>query len=71
MKSFIVGKEYYCTDSGFAPILILKRTDKTIWVDNGQSRWCMRIKHDASGNEYVVDSKCGLKVYRDTFTYCA
>ena len=67
---FEVGKYYYCTDCGFDPIAILKRTDKSIWVDNGCSTWCMRIKHDEDGNEFAVDSSSPSR-WRGVFTYCA
>ena len=69
-KVFEVGKEYYCADSGFAPIKILKRTAKMVFVDNGACKWRMRIRLDKNGDECVVDSLNPVK-YRDTFTYMA
>lgn len=56
---FEIGKEYRASDNGLDPIIILKRTDKTIWVANTfdrDTKWRMRIKKDSEGNEYVTDS---------------
>lgn len=69
-RMFEVGKSYYCNDSGFNPITVIRRTDKTIWVDNTENKWRMRIKHDINGNEYVCDS-LAPHGYRDIFTYTA
>ena len=53
---FEVGKSYGASDPCFDPITVLKRTDKMILVTNGQSKWRMRLRTDADGNEYVTDS---------------
>lgn len=69
-KVFEVGKEYYCADTGFDPIKILKRTQKMVFVENGSSKWRMRIRQDKDGNEYVVDSSTPVS-WRDIFIYSA
>ena len=69
-RKFEVGKEYRPYDAGFDPILITRRTEKTIWCDNGQSKWMMRVKKDADGNEYAVDSAYPVR-WRYTLTYKA
>ena len=69
-KKFEVGRSYEALDGGFDPIKILRRTDKTIWVDNGCNRWMMRIKHEKNGDEYAVDS-CSPRAWREAFTYKA
>ena len=69
-KTFEVGKEYFPYDAGFDPIVVLRRTEKTIWVDKDGIKWRMRIKRDAVGNEYAVDS-CVPYKWRDAFTYIA
>ena len=70
MKRFEVGKLYESYDSSFDPIVIMKRTDKTIWVDKNGVRWMMRIRIDDEGNEIAVDSSVPPK-WRDAFTYSA
>jgi hypothetical protein len=67
-NQFIVGKEYYPYGDGFPPITILKRTKKSIVVNNGSTTWMMRIKVDANGNEYATDSSVPQK-WRECFTY--
>lgn len=67
---FEVGHLYYPYDSGFDPIVILRRTEKTVWVTNGGVKWRMRIWTDEDGNEYVTDSSVPVK-WRDAFTYSA
>ena len=67
---FEVGKSYEANDPGYNPITVLRRTDKTIWVDNDQSKWRMRISHDADGNEMVTDSSVPYR-WRDALTYKA
>ena len=69
-KKFEVGKTYEPYQDEFDAITIIRRTDKTVWVNNGQCEWRMRIKHDWDGNEYVVDSSVGSK-WRDAFTFSA
>ena len=70
MKRFEVGETYRPCAFEFDPITVLKRTAKTIWADNGQTTWRMRIRQDADGNEYAVDSAVPPK-WRDAFTYRA
>lgn len=67
---FEVGKQYECSDSGFDPITITKRTDKTVWVNNGHAAWKMRIWLDENGDEFVTDSSVPKK-WRNAFTYSA
>lgn len=67
-KKFEVGKYYRAGDSGIDPIKVVKRTNKYIFVDNGCSKWRMRIRHDSCGNEYLVDSLVD-KRFRDDYTY--
>ena len=69
MNVFEVGSSYECADTGYDPIKILRRTEKTIWVTNGGNPWAMRVRHDGSG-EYAIDSTAGKK-WADAFTYRA
>ena len=69
-QSFEVGMTYEAYDSGINPIRILRRTKKTVWVDNGQSKWCMRVMVDVDGNEFVADSTVPRK-WKEAFTYSA
>lgn len=68
MAIFEVGKTYEAYDSGYDPITITRRTDKTVWAKNTTTEWRMRVKHDANGNEIVTDSSVPPK-WRDAFTY--
>jgi hypothetical protein len=71
MMSFEVGKEYECNDCGISNIKVLKRTEKTLWVENDvHSQWRMRIREDEHGYEYVTDSTVPRK-WREAFTYSA
>ena len=70
MKKFEVGKEYDPYQREFDPVKVIKRTEKTIWVQKDEITWMMRIKHDAERNEYAVDSKVPHK-WRDAFVYSA
>ena len=63
---FEVGRCYTFYDSGFAPMEVLKRTDKTVWVRNESNAWRMRIRHDADG-EYAIDSS-EPRSWSDIFT---
>ena len=54
--SFEVGKSYGASEIGFDPIMILKRSPKTLLVTNGQTTWRMRIRKDADGSELLIDS---------------
>lgn len=74
MMKFEVGKEYEPYQREYGSVKVIRRTDRTIWVEKheswGDHRWFMRIKRDADGNEYAVDSKVPYK-WRDAFTYMA
>lgn len=70
MAIFEVGKSYEANDPGYDPITITKRTEKTVWVNNGSASWKMRINHDNNGNEFVTDSSVPPK-WREAFTYSA
>ena len=68
---FEVGKAYETNDPGRGCITILKRTEKTVWVENWSgSKWAMRVKTDDQGDEFVCDSSVPPS-WRDTFTYSA
>ena len=67
-KKFEVGKSYEPYQREFDPITVLRRTEKTIWVDNGQAAWRMRIRKDRCGNEFAIDSSVPAN-WRDAFTY--
>ena len=70
-KKFEIGKSYYCEDKGFDPIKVIRRTEKTIWVENSvEHRWAMRIRTTEKGIEYVTDSCVPLR-WRQVFTYYA
>lgn len=69
-RVFEVGKSYEPYAYEFDPVTVIRRTDKMIWVDNGQIQWKMRVRVDADGNEYAVDSSVPLN-WRDAFTYTA
>lgn len=72
-RVFEVGKEYYPYDACFDPITVIRRTEKTIWVQNkyrDESKWMMRIKKDIHGNEFATDSTVPMK-WRTAFTYQA
>lgn len=69
---FEVGKVYEPCESGLTPIRVIRRTDKTIWVEHadGGARWMMRIKHFYDGTEFAVDSTMPRR-YKDSVTYRA
>ena len=67
-KKFEVGKQYEPYQTEFPAITVLKRTEKTIWVDNEQTTWKMRVKIDRNGNEFAIDSSVPSR-WRDVFTY--
>ena len=69
-KAFEVGKRYFPADSSFEPILIVRRTAKTVLVDNGTTQWKMRIRKSDKDCEYVTDSSVPMK-WRGAFTYSA
>ena len=64
-KQFEVGRSYVDCDHRFDPITVTRRTDKTIWVTNGQSSWMMRICGGGSYGEYAIDSSLP-RSYRQT-----
>ena len=68
-KVFEVGKTYEPADMGFDRIIVTRRTEKTVWVDNGISQWMMRVRKDENGNEWCRDSKAGR--WADAFVYKA
>jgi len=63
---FEVGKTYEWMESGYDPITVLKRTNKSIKVTNGRNEWRMLVRVDDKG-EYVVDSSVPPH-WRDVFT---
>lgn len=63
---FEVGRCYTFFDSGYPPLEVLKRTDKTVWVRNESNAWRMRIRHDDDG-EYAIDSS-EPRSWSDIFT---
>ena len=63
MDRFEVGKTYDWADSCFDPFTVLRRTEKTITVTNGNNTWRMLIHHDEDGMEYVRDSSMGRSKY--------
>ena len=67
MERFEVGKCYEAADMGIDPIKVIKRTAKSILVDNGLNKWYMRIRTDEKG-EYVTDSSAPAK-WRGICTY--
>lgn len=67
MAKFEVGCSYMRADSGFDPVTVLRRTEKTIWVRDTRSTWAMRIRHDEHGNEFAVESEIRD---RDRYTMC-
>lgn len=69
-RRFEVGKAYEPYATEFEPITVIRRTEKTIWVQHTQAAWSMRVKHDKDGNEYAVDSTVPAN-WRDAFTYSA
>lgn len=73
MKKFEVGKEYEPYQTELGPVRVIRRTEKTIWVEKVLSygaSWSMRIRIDADGNEYAIDTIVPKK-WRDACTYMA
>ena len=71
MKQFEVGKTYSAYKPEYGSIEILRRSEKTIWVRNDCGiEWFMRIKKDADGNEFAIDSVLPKK-WQVAFTYIA
>lgn len=69
-RQFEVGKEYEAFQAEYGSVKVIRRTEKTIWVEKDMVKWSMRIKKDVGGNEYAIDSKVPNK-WRDAFTYLA
>lgn len=69
-RKFEVGKVYEPYATEFEAVTVTRRTEKTIWVEHSQAAFRMRVKTDAFGNEYAVDSTVPAK-WRDAFTYTA
>ena len=69
-RKFKVGKMYFPYAAEFEPITVVRRTEKTIWVNDTNTQWSMRVKTDQKGNEFVVDSTVPV-FWRDAFTYFA
>ena len=68
---FREGKSYEAADAGLSPITVLKRTQKTILVQNDRgTTWRMRLHTDSEGNEYVSDSSVPAP-WRANYTYRA
>ena len=68
MEKFEVGKQYFGNAVEYDPILIVKRTEKTVVVENSTNRWRMLIHHDGCGNEYLIDSSVPER-WREAFYY--
>lgn len=73
---FEVGKIYEPYQREYCPILVVKRTEKTIWCKHArndcanENGWMMRILVGSDGNEYCVDSSAPTN-WRGAFTYSA
>lgn len=67
-KVFEVGKYYGAWDTATPPVKVIKRTAKTVTVQNEWDTWMMRIKVDWKGHEYVTDSKVPAE-WRECYTY--
>ena len=72
MKQFEVGKVYRRNDTGFDPVMVTRRTKKTVWVRHVVigNTWFMRVRHDENGNEYAVDYEVP-RSYRDSMAFHA
>lgn len=65
---FEVGKTYGAYDCCVHPIRIIRRTERSVWVENDHYTWMMRVKLDADGNEIVTDSAVP-PAWRECYTY--
>ena len=70
MAVFEVGNRYNANDRDLGSVLVVKRTDKSVWVKNDHYTWRMKIRRDESGNEYAYES-CHSPRRRDNFTFSA
>lgn len=68
MKQFKVGAGYEPYQTEYGAVKVIRRTEKTIWCDNGQTVFRMKVRKDINGNEYAIDSTVPAK-WRDAFTY--
>lgn len=69
-KRFEAGKEYEPYQCEFGAVKVLRRTEKTIFVEKEGVEFRMKIRTDTDGNEYAIDSTVPKK-WRDAFTYTA
>ena len=67
-KQFEAGKFYESYQAEYEPILVTRRTEKTIFVKNTTAEWKMKVRLDSNGNEYAIDTSVPKK-WRDAFTY--
>lgn len=71
MYRFEALKSYQPNDFMFDPVMVMRRTAKYIHVVNRSgAMWRMKIRKDADGNEYAIDSTKPVKD-RSSFTYQA
>ena len=67
-KRFEVGKSYEPWGLPLyhlPPVTVVRRTDKTVWVTDGDIEWRMRIRHTICGDETAVqDFGCAVLTYR-------
>lgn len=57
MATFDVGKYYRSNESGYDPVLCVKRTDKSVWMQYYHgSVYRMKVRTDKDGNEWTVDT---------------
>ncbi len=70
MAEFVEGHSYEACDIGIDPVLVLRRTKKTVVVTRGGAQWRMRIRQDEDGGEYVVDSSVPAR-WREMYTFRA
>ena len=69
---FETGCVYEPYANEFESIRVIRRTEKTIFVKGVEMgvQWRMRVRTDADGNEYTIDSTVPAR-WRDAFTYKA
>ena len=70
MYKFVVGKQYRRVDTWFDPVTVTRRTDKTIWVNDGKQSWSMRVRRLPNETEYAVDYQIP-KAWRKGMTFYA
>lgn len=69
-RVFMVGKKYEPYQADLGTMRVVRRTDKTIWCEKDFVQWRMKIRTDANGNEYAVETSVPT-TWRDAFTYYA